>query len=95
MTLDHHDKIAIGITAVVLVALYLWLNNSGAGAGSPFNVTLGGLPQASNYVPSYLTYNMPQIAGNNLPLPTLTNSGGCSVCSLFPSPQPALGFNTL
>lgn len=99
MTLDKHDKIAIGATGIILVALYFWLKNGGS---MPTALNLANLfapanlPQPSTNVPFWLqNNNYPQGNGGfTLPLPTLTG-GGCEVCSLFPSPQPAIGFNTL
>lgn len=97
--LDKHDKIAIGATGAVLVALWFFMRNGGtlpaalnlSGLFSPVN-----LPQPSTNVPFWLqNNNYPQgSSGFQLPLPVLTNNT-CETCSLFPSPQPALGFNTL
>lgn len=99
MKLDNHDKIAISATGIVLVALWFFMRNGGA-LPAAFNLgsllTPVNLPQSSTNVPFWLqNNNYPQgSSGFQLPLPVLTNST-CETCSLFPSQQPALGFNTL
>lgn len=86
MTLDNHDKIAIGGALALLLAFYFFMSKTATG-NSTFSFGGINLPQPSTTVPSWLTNNYNPNFSNapNLSLPTLSNNGDgkCYTCSLF------------